>query len=79
MNRSVRYQIQRKLEPESSGVARNFKRGEGHNFRIFSSVFFSGRTKLKVIEKQEVLGESGGMLSGKNIENLRAVIAIYML
>ena len=24
-----------------SGVARNFKRGGGHNFHIFSSVFFS--------------------------------------
>ena len=33
-----------------SAVARNFKRGEGHNFNIFL-----GTTKLKLIEKQEKL------------------------
>ena len=37
-----------------AGVARNFKRGR-HNFHIFSSVFFFGRTNLKLIEKQEKL------------------------
>ena len=37
-----------------SGVARNFT-GGGHNYHIFSSVFFFGRTNLKLIKKQEKL------------------------
>ena len=63
-----------------SDVARNFKRG-GHNFYIFSQACFFGRTKLKLIEKQErLLGGSGrGMLSRKFFENLRAVMAILAL
>ena len=36
----------------NSGVARNFKKG-GHNFHIFFKRIFFGRTKLKLIEKQE--------------------------
>ena len=37
-----------------SGVARNFT-GGGHNYHIFSSVIFFGRTNLKLIKKQEKL------------------------
>ena len=38
-----------------SGVARNFKRGRGHNFHIFCQAYFFGRTNLKLIKKQEKL------------------------
>ena len=39
-----------------SGVARNFKREGGHNFRIFFIVFFFfGKTNFKLIKKQEKL------------------------
>ena len=39
-----------------SGVARNFiKGGEGIISTFFSSVFFFGRTNLKLIKKQEKL------------------------
>ena len=37
---------------DGSGVARNFKTGGGgHNFHIFSSVIFFGRTNLKLTKK----------------------------
>ena len=53
--------------------------GGGHNFYIFSSVFF-GRTNLKLIEQREKLYRgSGGMLPQKTFENLHAVMAILVL
>ena len=63
-----------------SGVARIFERGAGHNFHIFSSKSFFGRTTIKLIEKQErSLGGSEGLLPRKFFENLHGVVAILML
>ena len=38
-----------------SGVARNFKRGKGHNFHIFFKRIFFGGTNFKLIKKQDKL------------------------
>ena len=57
----------------SSGVARNFKRGGGHNFHILFNRILFGRTDSKLIEKQEkLLGGPGASFPGKFLK-------IYML
>ena len=53
-----------------SGVAENFERRGGIISTFFPAYFFFSRTHLKLIDKQrKALGESGGMLPGKNFEN----------
>ena len=48
-------------------------------FIFFSSVFFLGRTNLKLIEKQKKLLGVRGHTSPENFENLHAVMAILVL
>ena len=57
----------------------NFFREGAPNFAIFSNVLFSGRIILKHIENKKGSRGSGGMLSQKIFENLRAVVGILAL
>ena len=48
-------------------------------FTFFSSVFFGGRTNLKLIEKQKSSRGVRGHASPENFEKLHAVMAILVL
>ena len=55
------------------------KSGKRHNFHtVLKRIFFS-KTNLKLIEKQERFGGSGGMLPRKIFENVHDIMALLVL
>ena len=53
--------------------------GGGHNFHIFSSVFFFWQTNLKLIDKHEKLWGVRGHSPPEIFENLHAVGLMVVL